>query len=64
MALPKQLIDIKKIYLEPAVRGYARGQQILAQHPNAELIEVALSLEDSEPARQRGIGRGLASDQA
>src|SRR3954453_21528887 len=41
MALPKQLIDIKKIYLEPAVRGYARGQQILAQHPNAELIEVA-----------------------
>src|SRR5829696_4734771 len=41
MALPKQLIDIKKIYLEPAVRCYARGQQILDQHPNAELIEVA-----------------------
>jgi spore photoproduct lyase len=41
MAVPKHLIDIKTIYLEPAVRGYARGQQILAQHPAAELIEVA-----------------------
>lgn len=41
MALPKQLLDIEKIYLEPAVRGYVRGQQILAQYPDAELVEVA-----------------------
>ena len=41
MAVPKQLIDIETIYLEPAVRSYARGQQILAQYPNAELVEVA-----------------------
>jgi spore photoproduct lyase len=40
MAVPKHLIDIKTIYLEPAVRNYVRGKQILAEHPAAELIEV------------------------
>jgi spore photoproduct lyase family protein len=41
MALPKQLIDIERIYLEPAVETYSRGQQILAQHPHAERLFVA-----------------------
>ena len=41
MAVPRQLIAIETIYLEPAVRRYARGQQILAQYPDAELIKVA-----------------------
>jgi spore photoproduct lyase len=36
MALPKQLIDINRIYLEPAVETYARGQEILAKYPHAE----------------------------
>ena len=40
MAVPKHLIDIKTIYLEPAARDYARGQEILTRYPAAELIEV------------------------
>jgi spore photoproduct lyase len=40
VAFPQRLIDVKAIYLESAVRSYARGQHILAQHPAAELIEV------------------------
>jgi spore photoproduct lyase family protein len=36
MALPKQLIDIERIYLEPAVETYTRGQEILAKYPDAE----------------------------
>lgn len=34
------LLDIKEIYLEPAVRQYKRGQEILARFPDAKLIEV------------------------
>jgi spore photoproduct lyase len=41
MALPKQLIDIRRIYLEPAVEGYPRGREILARYPEAERIPVA-----------------------
>ena len=40
MALPKQLIDIEKIYLEPTVEAYARGREILARYPEAERIKV------------------------
>lgn len=40
MALPKQLIDIERIYLEPAVESYARGQEILARYPQAERFQV------------------------
>ena len=36
MALPKQLIHIKRIYLEPAVETYTRGQEIFAKYPDAE----------------------------
>lgn len=34
------LLQIQKIYLEPEVRNYTRGQEILSQYPDAELIEV------------------------
>lgn len=34
------LIDIKEIYLEPAVREFKRGQEILGRFPDARLIEV------------------------
>jgi spore photoproduct lyase family protein len=41
MALPRTLIDPKLIYLEPAVRDYACGRDVLARFPNSELVEVA-----------------------
>lgn len=41
MALPRTLIDPKLIYLEPAVREYPRGREVLARFPDAELVEVA-----------------------
>lgn len=41
MALPRRLIDIQKIYHEPAVETYTRGAEILALYPNAERIPVA-----------------------
>jgi spore photoproduct lyase len=34
------LLDITTIYLEPAVREYTRGEEILARFPEAERIEV------------------------
>jgi spore photoproduct lyase len=41
MALPRTLIDPKLIYVEPTVREYPRGREVLARFPNAELVEVA-----------------------
>ncbi len=41
MALLKSLIDIRAIYLEPAVPEYGRGREILAKYPDAERIEVS-----------------------
>jgi len=40
MALPKQLIDIQRIYLEPAVENCARGRAILDRYPDAQRILV------------------------
>jgi hypothetical protein len=40
MALPKQLIDVEKIYLEPAVDSYDGGREILAKYPEAERVLV------------------------
>ena len=40
MALPATLIDPRRIFLEPAVRDYPRGREVLARFPGAELIEV------------------------
>lgn len=39
MAAP--LLDIARIYLEPAVEAHARGREILARFPDAERIPVA-----------------------
>jgi spore photoproduct lyase family protein len=36
----EDLLDINTIYLEPEVRNYTRGLEILQQYPNARLIEV------------------------
>jgi spore photoproduct lyase len=35
-----RLLNIKEIYYEPAVLNYSRGETILAQYPEAQLIEV------------------------
>ncbi|MEO3794510.1 spore photoproduct lyase family protein [Nonomuraea sp. B10E15] len=35
------LLDIRRIYLEPAAAELPRGQEILARFPGAELIEIA-----------------------
>ena len=40
MALPRTLIDPKLIYLEPSVRTYPQGREVLARFPYAELVEV------------------------
>lgn len=41
MTLTRQLLDIRRIYLEPAAAELPRGQQVLARWPDAERIEVA-----------------------
>jgi len=40
MGLSRDLIDIRTIYHEPAVAGFARGQAILDRFPDARRIEV------------------------
>ncbi|MDX7951170.1 spore photoproduct lyase family protein [Lichenihabitans sp. Uapishka_5] len=40
MALPDQLLDIRRIFLEAKVAEYPRGQEILARYPDAERIPV------------------------
>lgn len=34
------MLDVTRIYLEPEVRGYPRGMEILARYPHAEQTEV------------------------
>ncbi len=34
------LIDIKEIYLEPEIKNYLRGNEILAKYPDTKIIEV------------------------
>lgn len=41
MPPPRDLIDIDRIFHEPAVADFPRGREILARYPNAERIEVA-----------------------
>lgn len=36
-----EMLDVRQIYLEPAVYDYTRGQEILARFPDAECIEVS-----------------------
>ena len=40
MALPRDILDIQTIYMEPAVETYERGRQVLARYPNARRIVV------------------------
>ena len=40
MALPRDILDIQTIYLEPAVETYDRGRQALAYYTNARRIMV------------------------
>ena len=40
MPSPVPILDIRRIYLEPAVEGHARGREILARFPDAERIPV------------------------
>ena len=35
------LLRVGKIYHEPAVRGYARGREILDRFPGAQLVEIS-----------------------
>jgi hypothetical protein len=53
MGLPKQLIDIDRIYVESTVENYVRGLEILAKYPAAERIP---ALEDTVLAWERGLG--------
>src|SRR4030095_4087451 len=40
MALPRDILEIDTIYLEPAVDSYARGREVLAHYPQARRITV------------------------
>ena len=40
MALPRDILEIQTIYLEPAVETYDRGRQVLARYPAARRIVV------------------------
>ena len=40
VAATARLLDVKRIYLESAARDHARGREVLAEWPDAELIEV------------------------
>ena len=37
----RPLLDVRRIYVEPAAAALPRGQQVLARWPDAELVEVA-----------------------
>ena len=38
MALPRDILDIQTIYMEPAVETYDRGRQVLARYPDARRV--------------------------
>lgn len=40
MALPRDILDIQTIYMEPAIETYDRGRQVLARYPDAQRIIV------------------------
>ena len=41
MALPRDILDINAIYMEPAVETFDRGRQVLARYPEARRIAVS-----------------------
>ena len=40
MALPRNILDIEAIYMEPAVESYARGREVLARFSDAKRVLV------------------------
>ena len=38
--LVRSLLQIQKIYYEPATEDYQRGRDILAKYPDAELVKI------------------------
>jgi spore photoproduct lyase len=40
MAVPRKILDIEAIYMEPAVESYARGREVLARFPQAKRVLV------------------------
>ena len=40
MALPDQIVDVRRIFMEPEVENYPRGREVLARFPEAERILV------------------------
>lgn len=49
------LLNVKQIYLEPAVETYRRGREVLARFPDAERIEVASHWKIPELHRNAGL---------
>jgi spore photoproduct lyase len=41
MALPREILDVQTIYMEPAVETYDRGRQVLERYPDARRIIVS-----------------------
>ena len=41
MALPRDILDIQTIYMEPAVETSDRGRQVLERYPNARRVMAA-----------------------
>jgi spore photoproduct lyase family protein len=40
MAVPKRLVEVDTIYMEPGVEAYERGREVLARYPDARRIPV------------------------
>ena len=53
--LPRHLLDIRTILLEPEVEEYARGREILARFPEAERISVASHWRIPESMQSFGV---------
>lgn len=60
MVVPKQLIDVERIYLKPAVEGYDRVREILARYPEAGRASRWRRIGRSRACRKRRLGRRLA----
>lgn len=61
-ALPRHLLDIRTILLEPEVEQHSRGREILARFPHAERVPVASHWRIPE-LRDADAGDWLAAEQ-
>ncbi len=57
----RRLLPVRTVYAEPASAASARGREILARFPDAEVIEVASHWGHPGVARQRGQCRALGA---